>query len=213
MEHKKEEIINKDGTRKIVETTTYTEDDGFIPNSLVKGSSYDKEKDQAMFKGYAQNKSFTTDDPRIARVFITLFCLLFLIIGIVLCINKEYIFGFIFIFITIFSFIKSLKDIKKNEEKYLKNPNYNPKDYSVVKDFAKSVKDESKGIIQNKQFQEGANKFKKITIIIFVTLDIIIFIIGLLVSNIKISISILLILLIFELLFIGIVYLITKMKH
>lgn len=72
MKEEKEVIHLEDGTTKTKQTRKYTLEDGFIEDD------YFLMEDKGVYhKGYQIRKTTTTNDPRVVRAFIKLFCLFF----------------------------------------------------------------------------------------------------------------------------------------
>lgn len=107
---------------KTIETTPA---DGFVDEdkiSPVAGDSYGK-----YHKGYSKRVVYSTNDPKIARTFVCGMCGIFIIIGIVLLLNKMIIFG---LFISIFSItglISEMKNINRIEKELKNKENDNNK--------------------------------------------------------------------------------------
>lgn len=144
MKIEKETIVNEDGTNMITETVENTPEDGF-----VKQVDADNNRSIIYHKGYQKKITQTTDDPRIIKRFLYFFCTFILGIGIFLILIKLYILGLLFISITIYTFIEMIKDLKAKEKELLKNPNYNPKDKTVVERFKSEVKKNVKDVISS----------------------------------------------------------------
>ena len=109
MKEEKEVIHLEDGTTKTKQTRKYTLEDGFIEDD------YFLMEDKGVYhKGYQIRKTTTTNDPRVVRAFIKLFCLFFLGIGVFLLLIHQMVFGIIFVLLSIFIYMI------KVEKKFMK---------------------------------------------------------------------------------------------
>ena len=71
-------------------------------------------------KGYQTRKTITTNDPRIIRAFIKIFCFLFLGIGLFLLIIHQWVFGVIFVLISVYVYKMENQKMMKERKNLLK---------------------------------------------------------------------------------------------
>lgn len=122
MKKTKEKVNNTIINNLTVETIETTPKDGFVSDKEirpVKMQHYGDGNTQ-YHKGYAKTVVYTTNDPRITRPFIKVVCGIFLTIGLIMLLFRNWFFGIIFVGTSIFTYIKANKDIDKVAEK-LKN--------------------------------------------------------------------------------------------
>lgn len=101
-----------------VETLETTPEDGFVNQNTIRKANPDTYG--KYYKGYSKTAVFTTDDPKITRPLVYSLCGLFFLIGLIMLLFRNWFFGIIFIFTSLFSYFKSKKDIDKIEEEYKK---------------------------------------------------------------------------------------------
>lgn len=160
-----------------IETIATTPEDGFLSQSKIRPvniNNYGK-----FHKGYTTTKTYMTDDPRITRLFITCVCCLFLGIGLFMLLFKIWFFGIIFIFVSIFGYIKATKDIDKiakELKKQGKDVTINSKEEAIQikNDFIKELKAGFKESSANTFTKERFKYFFKITIPIYIIIVIIV---------------------------------------
>lgn len=162
MKEEKEVIHLEDGTTKTKQTRKYTLEDGFIEDD------YFLMEDKGVYhKGYQIRKTTTTNDPRVVRAFIKLFCLFFLGIGVFLLLIHQMVFGIIFVLLSIFIYIIENRKNDEKEKEFVKNPQYNKQDKQVINDFKQEIKEETKNTFSNTFSKENGKQFKKIFILLY----------------------------------------------
>mgnify|MGYP004518820971 CR=1 FL=1 len=105
---KKENLYEK------IETKKTTPADGFVSKTIIQPTnigSYGQ-----YHKGYSIRKTYTTNNPKVTRIFAYSMCLIFLIIGVISLLAKIWFFGITFTLVSIFSFCKAKEDIDKIEK-------------------------------------------------------------------------------------------------
>ena len=162
MKEEKEVIHFEDGTTKTKKTIKYTPEDGFIEDD------YFLMEDKGVYhKGYQTRKTVTTNDPRIIRAFLKSFCLLFLGIGVFLLLIHQWVFGIIFVLLSIFIYIIENRKNDEREKEFVKNPQYNKQDKQVINDFKQEIKEETKNTFSNAFSKENGKQFKKIFLLFY----------------------------------------------
>ena len=162
MKEEKEVIHLEDGTTKTKQTRTYTPEDGFIEDD------YFLMEDKGVYhKGYQTRKTTTTNDPRIVRAFIKSFCLLFLGIGVFLLLIHQWLFGIIFVLLSVFIYKTENRKNDEREKEFIKNPQYNKEDKQVVNDFKQEIKEETKSTFSKAFSKENGKQFKKIFLLFY----------------------------------------------
>lgn len=162
MKEEKEVIHLEDGTTKTKQTRKYTLEDGFIEDD------YFLMEDKGVYhKGYQIRKTTTTNDPRVVRAFIKLFCLFFLGIGVFLLLIHQMVFGIIFVLLSIFIYIIENRKNDEKEKEFVKKPQYNKQDKQVINDFKQEIKEETKNTFSNTFSKENGKQFKKIFILLY----------------------------------------------
>lgn len=130
-----------------VETIETTPEDGFVHDSVIRSTKIQHYgKDNTMYhKGYSKTFTYTTNDPRITRPFVYGMCALFFGIGLLTLLLGLWYFAIPFMGISIFTFIKSKKDIDKIAEELKKQG----KDVTIdSKEEAEQIKNEFVGTIK-----------------------------------------------------------------
>lgn len=162
MKEEKEIIAFEDGTIKKKETKEYTSKDGFVedyqPINDIKKKYH---------KGYQTRTTVTTNDPRIIRWFIRSFCFIFLGIGLVLLLGHQWLFGLIFILSSIFIYKNENHKNNKREKEFIKNPHYDIHNREVVDDFKHELKEETKGVFDKTFSKENGDYFKKLFLLFY----------------------------------------------
>lgn len=162
MKEEKEVIHLEDGTTKTKQIRKYTLEDGFIEDD------YFLMEDKGVYhKGYQIRKTTTTNDPRVVRAFIKLFCLFFLGIGVFLLLIHQMVFGIIFVLLSIFIYIIENRKNDEKEKEFVKKPQYRKEDRQVVDDFKKEIKEETKSTFSNAFSKENGKQFKKIFLLFY----------------------------------------------
>lgn len=131
-----------------VETIETTPEDGFVHDSVIRPTKIQHYgKDNTMYhKGYSKTFTYTTNDPRITRPFVYGMCALFFGIGLLTLLLGLWYFAIPFMGISIFTFIKSKKDIDKIAEELKKQG----KDVTIdSKEEAEQIKNEFVGTIKD----------------------------------------------------------------
>ena len=82
MEKKTEVYENKNGFTVRKTTTTTTPEDGFVSQEKIRPS--DPDAIGKVHMGYSKNVNFTTNDPYVALIFVSIMCMIFIVIGIFL---------------------------------------------------------------------------------------------------------------------------------
>lgn len=154
MEKKTEYKINDNGSFTQTETIRTTPEDGVVPEREIKPAALPSETMGKYHKGYSTTKYYTTNDPRITRPLVWLFCGIFLLIGVVALVMHLWLFGILFIAAAIFTFVKSKKDIDAIAEKLEKQG----KDVTI--DSAEELKEVTAGVAGDLKagFQESAQE-------------------------------------------------------
>lgn len=156
MEKEKKVTTNNNGSYTIKEKITQTPEDGFVPNSImepVNNKAYGK-----YHKGYRTTTSFTTNDPRVTRLFVYVICTLFFAIGIFMFLIHDYIMAIPFLLVSVLSFFIAKKDIDKISEELKEKGN------DVTIDSKEELENITKGVIDEvkKDFKESSeNTFTK----------------------------------------------------
>lgn len=125
MKVNEKDVKEDNGILKNIKTIETTPADGFVDEdkiSPVVGNRYGE-----YHKGYSKRIVYSTNDPEIARTFVCGMCGIFIIVGIVLLLNKMIIFG---LFISIFSItglISEMKNINRIEKELKNKENDNNK--------------------------------------------------------------------------------------
>lgn len=142
MEREQENIINKNGSYIIKETIKQTPEDGFVPDRIMEPTNPDTYG--KYHKGHKTTVTYTTNDPRITRLFAYGICGLFFAIGIILLLCRVWIIAIPFIAISSFVFYKSKKDIDAIAAELKKNGQDVTKDSKEkLKEIAGEVADSS----------------------------------------------------------------------
>ncbi len=175
MEKERKIEIKKDGTYQTIETIETTPEDGFINQKEIHKVNPDNHEEY--HKGYSKHVIASTSDPRITRPFAYKMCLIFFLIGIILLVSFQFILGIGFLVTSIICFIDSKKDIDEVEKELLKNPEYDPKDKTVKKEFYKEIWNSFKNI-KTKSSKKERNKFLKIAIPIYCIISLIVIVIA-----------------------------------
>lgn len=162
MKKEKQVIHLKDGTTKTKEIKKYTPEDGFIEDE-----HFLMEEKGVYHKGYQTRKTITTNDPRIIRAFIKTFCFLFLGIGLFLLIIHQWVFGVIFVLISVYVYKMENQKNDEREKEFVKNPQYNKQDQQVVDDFKQEIKEETKSTFSKVFSKENGKQFKKIFLLFY----------------------------------------------
>lgn len=162
MKKEKEVIHLKDGTTKTKEIKKYTPEDGFIEDE-----HFLMEETGVYHKGYQTRKTITTNDPRIIRAFIKIFCFLFLEIGLFLLIIHQWVFGVIFVLISVYVYKMENQKNDEREKELVKNPQYNKQNQQVVDDFKQEIKEETKSTFSKVFSKENGKQFKKIFLLFY----------------------------------------------
>lgn len=116
---KKETRISDGEIKATIETIETVPEDGFVSDeelSPVKMQHYSKGNTQ-LHMGYSKTIVVTTDDPRITRPFVRIICGLFFAIGLVMLLLGGFFFGAVFVVVSVFTYIKSNKEIDKVAER------------------------------------------------------------------------------------------------
>jgi len=105
---------NIGGVNTVIETVEQTKEDGFVPETEIHEIGNDRRGKYS----YGASKHFriTTNNPNITKPFLYGICVLFLIIGIIMLLLKNYLFGAVWTIITIYFFFQQKKEIDKVEE-------------------------------------------------------------------------------------------------
>lgn len=125
MKVNEKDVKEDNGIFKNIKTIETTPADGFVDEdkiSPVVGNRYGE-----YHKGYSKRIVYSTNDPEIARIFVCGMCGIFIIVGIVLLLNKMIILG---LFISIFSItglISEMKNINRIEKELKNKENDNNK--------------------------------------------------------------------------------------
>lgn len=111
MERKQETKRNQNGSYVYVtkETIRQTPEDGFVADRIMEPTNPDAIG--KYHKGYRTTVTYTTNDPRITRLFAYGICGFFLVIGIVLLLCRDWLLAVPFIAISLFGLYRSKKDI------------------------------------------------------------------------------------------------------
>lgn len=117
MEHNTVHHTNEDGTFYTEETIRTTPEDGFVAEHTMRPAAMPSETFGKARVGYNTTKSFSTNNPKVTRPFVYIFCGIFLLIGIGLLFSRAKMMAIPFIFMSVFGFIKSNKQIDKVAEK------------------------------------------------------------------------------------------------
>ena len=117
MKKTKEKINNTIINNLIKEVIEVTPEDGFVSDKEIRPTkiqNYGEENITTYHKGYAKTVSYTTNDPRVTRLFVKFMCRIFFISGLImLLLFRDLFFGIIFVGISIFIYIKENKEIDK----------------------------------------------------------------------------------------------------
>lgn len=162
MKEEKEIISFEDGTTKKKETKEYTPKDSFVedyqPINEIKKKYH---------KGYQTRTTVTTNDPRIIRWFIRSFCFIFLVIGLVLLLIHQWLWGLIFILLSGFIYKNENQKNNERENEFIKNTHYDIHNKEVVDDFKHELKEETKGVFDKTFSKENGDYFKKIFLLLY----------------------------------------------
>ncbi len=120
MKKKTEYKINENGSFSKKETIITTPEDGFVPEREIRPAALSSETRGKSRKGYSTSKAYTTNDPRVTRPFIYIFCGIFFLIGMITLLLHLWFFAAAFIGAAIFIFVKSNKDVDAIAEKLKK---------------------------------------------------------------------------------------------
>ena len=112
-------------------------------------------------KGYQTRKTITTNDPKIIRAFIKIFCFLFLEIGLFLLIIHQWVFGVIFVLISVYVYKMENQKNDEREKELVKNPQYNKQE----------IKEETKSTFSKVFSKENGKQFKKIFLLFYSIID------------------------------------------
>lgn len=94
-----------------------TPEDGFVPERVLRPSALPQETRGKFRKGYSSTRTYTTSDPRVTRPFVYAICGLFFVIGVIMALTENVVFGGLFIVTSVFAFVKSKKQIDAVAEK------------------------------------------------------------------------------------------------
>lgn len=157
MEIKEETKIKKDGTYQTTKSVHITKEDGLIKESDINDVSLNHFGEYHI--GTDNRVITTTNDPRIIKPIVYGICTILFVSGLIIMLTCSVFFGILFILFTAFATFHFRRDINKQEKELLKNPNYNPKDKMVVKNFQQEIKTD----FQNSAKQTFTKKaFKKL---------------------------------------------------
>ena len=141
------------------ETIETTPDDGWIEAKEINPTKINhyRKGNRKYYKGFSKTVSYTTNDPRITRPIAYSMCGIFLIIGIIMLLFRNWFFGIIFATTAISVFFKFKKSIDKIAEE-LKN-----KGQDVTIDSIEEKEQLRKETIEiaNKSIGDVTNIFKK----------------------------------------------------
>lgn len=93
------------------ETIRTTPEDGIVSDRDIRPAAMPAETRGKARVGYSTTKSFSTNDPKVTRTFVYIFCAVFLIIGIVAFALGQKVFGILFAAAAVFIFVKENKRI------------------------------------------------------------------------------------------------------
>lgn len=116
MEHNTVHHTNEDGTFYTEETIRTTPEDGFVAEHTMRPAAMPSETFGKARVGYNTTKSFSTNNPKVTRPFVYIFCGIFLLIGIGLLFSHAKLMAIPFLFMSVFGLIKSNKQIDKVAE-------------------------------------------------------------------------------------------------
>lgn len=116
MEHNTVRHTKDDGTFYTEETIRTTPEDGIVSEHTIRPAAMPTETYGKARMGYNTTKSFSTNNPKVTRPFVFIFCGIFLLIGIGLLFTRAKLMAIPFLFMSVFGFIKSNKQIDKVAE-------------------------------------------------------------------------------------------------
>lgn len=93
------------------ETIRTTPEDGIVPDKVTRPAALSGETRGKAHVGYQSSRSFSTNDPRVTRPVVYIFCGIFLLIALITLINGLWGFSIIFGAAAVFAFIKENKRI------------------------------------------------------------------------------------------------------
>lgn len=120
MEKETEQKENPNGSFVQKETITTTPEDGLVSESVHRPTAPPQETYGKYRYGYSTTKTCSTNDPRVTRTFVWAFCAVFMLIGLFLLSRHRWIFASLFLFSSVFCFVRANKDINKVVEKLKK---------------------------------------------------------------------------------------------
>ena len=120
MEKKTDYKINENGSFRKEETTRTTPEDGLVPECEIRPAALPHTTRGKYHVGYSTTKAYSTNDPRITRPIVAVFCGIFLLVGIITLLLRLWLFAAAFIGIAIFGFVKANKDIDAIADKLKK---------------------------------------------------------------------------------------------
>ena len=170
MEKEKKVTTNNNGSYTIKEKINQTPEDGFVPNSIMEPAN--KNEYGKYHKGYRTTTSFTTNDPRVPRLFVYSICTLFFAIGIFMFLIHDYIMAIPFILISVLSFFIAKKDIDNISEELKEKDNDVTIDSkegleNITKEVIDEVKKDFKESNKNTFTKKNYNCFLKTTVPIY----------------------------------------------
>lgn len=192
----------EDGTNTINKNVEITPEIGFTNENVIRSLDIDNKTKNRYFKGYAKINTYTTDDPRIIRSFIHSVYIIVIIISIILIISSgSYFSGICFMLLSGLMVLKVKLEIDEKEKELMKNPNYNPKDKTVVKEFYNEIKKGFKDSVTSLFTKQTFKWFVKISLPIYIVASLICFIILCILADVNFGLSMLIILTVGALIF------------
>lgn len=120
MEKKTDYKIKENGSFSKEETIRTTPEDGLVREREIRPAALSGETRGKYHLGSSTTKTYSTNDPRVTRPFVAIFCGIFLLIGIVTLLLHLWLFSAAFIGAAIFTFVKANKDIDAIADKLKK---------------------------------------------------------------------------------------------
>lgn len=161
------------------ETIRTTPEDGFVPDKVTRPASMSDETRGKTHVGYQSSRSGSTNDPRVTRPVLYIFCGIFLLIALITLLNGLWGFSILFAAAAVFAFIKENKRIDGIAQQLAE------KGQDVTIDSPEELKEVMTGVTDEMKtsFQKSAEEtftasnfrhFTKLTLPIFCVLGVVV---------------------------------------
>ena len=206
---------NENGSFTVKETITTTPDDGVVPESQIRPEAMSGETRGKAHVGYSTTRTYSTNDPRVTRIVVLVFCILFVLVAVMAFNFGQWGFSILFIAAAVFIFVKGNKQIDAIAQK-LKGQGKDVEIDSVeeLKEVASSVSDEFKtGFKESAQgtfTEEHIKKLIKWTLPIYCVLGVLMYVLLSAVAGKVIGRRVFLIFVVGAILFYGLLLMLAK---